>query len=31
MVDYNTQRPHSSLEYLTPSEYAERKKEEQRT
>lgn len=30
VVDYNTQRPHSSLEYLTPSEYAERKKEEQR-
>lgn len=29
VVDYNTQRPHSSLEYLTPSEYAERKKEEQ--
>ncbi len=30
VVDYNTQRPHSSLEYLTPSEYAERKKEAQR-
>ena len=29
VVDYNTHRPHSSLEYLTPSEYAERKKEEQ--
>ena len=29
VVDYNTQRPHSSLDYLKPSEYAERKKEEQ--
>ena len=31
VVDYNTQRPHSSLDYLTPSQYAEQKKEEQRT
>jgi putative transposase len=30
VVDYNTQRPHSSLEDLTPSEYAERKEEAQR-
>ncbi|EQD74026.1 Integrase, catalytic core domain protein, partial [mine drainage metagenome] len=26
VVGYNTQRTHSSLEYLTPSEYAERKR-----
>ncbi len=31
VVSYNTQRPHSSLDYLTPSEYAERKKEERKT
>ncbi len=31
VVDYNTQRPHSSLDYLTSSEYPERKKEEERT
>ena len=30
VVDYNTQRPHSSLEYQTPSGYADQKKEEQR-
>jgi transposase InsO family protein len=30
VVDYNTQRPHSSLEFLTPSEYAERREEAQR-
>ena len=30
VVDYNTQRPHSSLAYLTPRQYAEQKKEEQR-
>jgi putative transposase len=29
VVGYNTQRPHSSLECLAPSEYAEQKKEEQ--
>ena len=31
LLDYNTQRPHSSLEYLTPRRYAAKKKEEQRT
>ena len=30
MVDYNTQRPHSLLESLTPSEEAERKRVERR-
>jgi putative transposase len=29
IVDYNTERPHSSLGYLTPREFAERKMEGQ--
>jgi putative transposase len=31
VIDYNMQRPHSSLEFLMPRRYAEQKKEEQRT
>ncbi len=29
--DYNTARPHSSLNYLTPAEYGRKKMEESRT